>query len=242
MAEILTRLAPAFAPEVMQDNLVSYVFSDSSVGRDNHRIFTSGWKLDQYKRNPVFLFAHKADEPPIGKTIEIGTRGDQLGGVVRFANYPFAELVRSLVQNGFMPGCSVGWMPLEFTYSNDPKRRGGMDVMTAALFEISAFPIPSLNTALAEPRGVDTEKLNWLANKAEALDQSVERQRLIRMTRSLISARPPPTTVAQRRALARQIRESFVEKELIATASVSGRREIARQTRIRLRNRMGTAG
>jgi hypothetical protein len=46
---------------------VRYVFCDLSVGRDGHTIANDAWRLGNFKRNPVFLWAHQSEQPPIGR-------------------------------------------------------------------------------------------------------------------------------------------------------------------------------
>jgi hypothetical protein len=75
---------------------VSYVFSDESVARDNHTIATDGWVLDNFMKNPVFLWCHDSESPPIGRVTSIGARGTKLVGSVEYADaetYPFADTI-----------------------------------------------------------------------------------------------------------------------------------------------------
>src|SRR5437016_2777821 len=80
--------------------IIRYLFSDPSVARDRHTI--TGWTLDNFRANPVFLWAHQGKEPPIGKVVEIedATRNGRLVGSVEYAErdlYPFADTVFQLV-------------------------------------------------------------------------------------------------------------------------------------------------
>src|SRR5262245_40930166 len=79
---------------------VHYMFSYSSVARDGHTIATSGWDLTAFRTNPVCLWSHMADQPPIGRVVDIAVVGDQLRGSVVFADastYEFADTVFKLV-------------------------------------------------------------------------------------------------------------------------------------------------
>ncbi len=77
--------ASTAAPE-NDDNgrIIRYQFSDDSVARDNHTIATSGWVLDNFVRNPVFLFAHDANALPIGRVVDVGGRAGKLMGNVEY--------------------------------------------------------------------------------------------------------------------------------------------------------------
>jgi HK97 family phage prohead protease len=177
---MLTRLAPAAFVDVETSGLVNYTYSDSGGASDMHSIATPGWVLDRYRKAPVFLFAHRSDQPPIGKTVAIWTDGDRLRGSVKFASHPFAQMIAELVRDGFMPGVSVGWWPIEYTWSRDPSRPGGMNVSKAELVEVSAVPVPSLSSAVADGRSADLDKLDWLAQQAERDSLGVEAQCMVR--------------------------------------------------------------
>lgn len=90
----------ASSPDLDADNrTINYVFSDESVGRDNHVIKTAGWQLDNFRANPVFLFSHRDDQPPIGRVSYINQVGSELRGAVRYATadeYPFAEFLATV--------------------------------------------------------------------------------------------------------------------------------------------------
>jgi HK97 family phage prohead protease len=141
--------------------LVSYILSTPSVARDNHTIAAAGWKLDAYKSNPVFLWAHDSNEPPIGKMVDIGTVDDQLRGTVEYADadiYPFADTIFRLVKGSFLNAVSVSWNPLKWSYTKDPSRPGGIDFTQQELLEVSQCPVPCLAAALVTARsaGIDT--------------------------------------------------------------------------------------
>ncbi len=150
--------------------LIRYAFSDASVGRDNHVIAPDAWDLTNFKRNPVFLWAHDADQPPIGRVVEIGTVGGKLRGAVEYAErdvYPFADTIFQLTKAGYINATSTGWLPLEWQASRDRSRPGGVDFSRVELLEISQVPVPALPTALVEARarGIDTGPLHEWAER-----------------------------------------------------------------------------
>jgi len=151
----------------LPDRCVRYVFSDASVGRDMHTIQPDAWQTDNFARNPVFLWAHQADDPPIGRVEDLATQAGGLVGMVRYAErdaYPFADTIYELTKRGFINASSTGWIPLEWTAANDRSRPGGLDFRKVELLEISAVPVPALPSALVTARaaGVDTRPLfDW---------------------------------------------------------------------------------
>lgn len=151
------------APQPAADGsrIIHYTFSDESVARDGHTISTAGWQLDAFLVNPVFLWAHQADQPPIGRVVEISRSAGVLRGSVEYVDpdiSPFADSIYRMVKGGFLNATSVSWMPLEWRYSTDKTRMGGIDFLRQELLEISQAPVPALPSALVTARaaGIDT--------------------------------------------------------------------------------------
>ena len=151
----------ALTPEIRsldeKTRTIEFVASTEAVDRYGDIIRVAGWKLDAYKKNPVFLWAHRSGEPPIGKTVEIHTESNPAALVqkVEFADaatYPFASTIFNLYKGGFLNAVSVGFMPLE-----EPNRitdlegngTGGYEFTSQELLELSAVPIPANPEALA---------------------------------------------------------------------------------------------
>ncbi len=162
------RSAGVVAPDALgQGRTIRYIFSDPSVARDNHVIEAGAWDLANFLRNPVFLWAHDQDSPPIGRVTQIGERGEQLVGAVEYMDRdisPFADSIYQMTMAGFLNATSVSWLPVEWKYSTDRARSGGIDFSRVELLEISQVPVPALPTALATARsvGIDTHPIfDW---------------------------------------------------------------------------------
>jgi hypothetical protein len=148
--------------------IIRYRFSTPEVARDQHTI--SAWKLDNFRQNPVFLWAHAGREPPIGKVIELDDNKGYLTGSVEYAErevYPFADMVFQLVRGGYINAVSTSWDPIDWKFSTDRSRPGGIDFKLVDLLELSQVPVPALPTALATARanGIDTQPLYQWAEK-----------------------------------------------------------------------------
>ena len=159
----------AFAP-AEGSRVISWIFSNEAVALDFHTIKTAGWELDDYLRNPVLLFAHNQEAPPIGRTTRIETRGPLLVGDTEFASaedYPFADTIFRLVKGGFLNAVSVSWFPLDFKPAKDRARPEGIDFLRQKLLEISVVPVPANPAALATARamGIDIAPLNEWAQR-----------------------------------------------------------------------------
>jgi HK97 family phage prohead protease len=133
--------------------IVTFCFSDGSVDRMNDRIDPRGWELSAFRQNPVCLWAHDSSSPPIGRVVRTYLAGDRLMGSVEFASaevYPFADRVYKLVVNRFINSVSVGFLPLEWEFSDDDDRNFGIDFLRQELLEISVVPVPANANALVQ--------------------------------------------------------------------------------------------
>ena len=89
------------------------VFIGSTEVRDRMGdiIEADGWNLKDYKKNPVFLWAHNYHDLPIGKATRVWVSADkQLKFQIEFADketYEFADTVYRLYKGGFLNAVSV---------------------------------------------------------------------------------------------------------------------------------------
>lgn len=162
-------------PEAQQGaRTLRFVFSDGSVDRYGDTIDPAGWDLDDYRRNNVALWAHDSSLPPIGRGLNVSQVGNRLMGDIEFAEAelnPFADTIYRMYEGGFLSAVSVGFMPLEWNFVNDPDRPYGIEFKRQTLMEISCVPVPALPSALIEARvaGIDTTPMIGWAEKM--LDQ-----------------------------------------------------------------------
>ena len=182
------RLAPD-AALAADDRTISYVFSDESVARDGNTISTAGWQLDNFKKNPICLWAHDCSAPPIGRVPYVNAVGTQLLGAVRFAEreeFAFADVIYRLYKGRYLNAVSVSWLPIKWQYSTDKSRPGGIDFSEVELLEVSAVPLPSLPTALATARGagIDVAPVAAWAERTLDLGQAPINRKELEMVRS----------------------------------------------------------
>ena len=132
--------------------LISRLTIRAAVGSEDRKgdvIDPSGWVLDGYRRNPVFLWAHDRSKPPIGKSQRIWVEDGALYAVVEFAPTDFAREIAELYERGFMRGVSVGFLPLETEFRQASNGRRAYLYRRQELLEISAVPVPMHDDALA---------------------------------------------------------------------------------------------
>ena len=120
--------------------------STGDVDRDHEIVAPASFQnLHQYlSKNPVILFAHRRDLPPIAKAVdgEILTNGLKL--IIEFAKTQFAEEIHYLYDEGFMNAFSIGFIGLDWDFNPD-----GLRVFTKTeLLETSAVPVPANESAI----------------------------------------------------------------------------------------------
>lgn len=169
-ARILCRSANEPLEFGQNGRTIRYVLSTPAVARDFHTIASGAWQTDNFERNPVFLWAHDDTQLPIGKITDLGEVGSRLKGTVEYPERdlnPFADTVYQLVRAGYLNSVSVSWMPLEWSFTADKKRPGGIDFRKVDLLEVSQVPVPAHPDALAEARaaGIDTTPIYAWAEK-----------------------------------------------------------------------------
>lgn len=119
-----------------------FLASTSAVDRQGDSVDQSGWELKNFMKNAVILWAHRYDELPLGKAIEISITDKGLEVEIQFAEEdanPKAQQVKKLIDEGILNAVSVGFIP---------KERNGNIITRAELLEISIVPVPANQEAL----------------------------------------------------------------------------------------------
>jgi uncharacterized protein len=144
---------------------ITFTASTPAIDRYGDSISPDGFLLENFRRNPVFLFSHRSSDPPIGKVTSISIeRGKALVATVQFATkevYPFAETCYQLHKNGFLQAVSVGFLPKESEPIIDSStgRQTGERFLKQELLEISSVQVPANAECLARAvhKGVVSE-------------------------------------------------------------------------------------
>ena len=136
--------------ETAQEQRISFVLSTDEVDRHGDVISTDGWKLDSYRNNPVFLWAHDYARPVIGRALDTWTDNHRLMARVEFAPTRFAQEVAMLYGAGYQRGVSVGFKPLRYEERRNEKTGAilGIRFLEQELLEASAVPVPANRNAL----------------------------------------------------------------------------------------------
>ena len=148
---------------VEADGPIRFVASTEGEKRDGLSIDAGAWNLDNYRRNPVFLWVHDymGRNLPIGRADVRMEEGKLLADVVFDRDDPFAAQVERKYRAGFLNAVSVGWNILDYTPARgkEPPR-----ITRADLLDLSAVPVPGDPDALMERAGQGARSVaEWLS-------------------------------------------------------------------------------
>jgi len=181
--DLIRKIVVAEIKEVSgKERTLEFIGSTETQDRVGDIIEAGGWNIKDYKANPVFLWAHRYDQPPIGKANKVWISNDKkLKFHIEFASaetYEFADTIFKLYQGGFLNAVSVGFEPKDWdlieTKDDDtffsPKRYKKQD-----LLELSAVPVPANPEALqnATKAGVITTKQMLMITKPEETEDYI---------------------------------------------------------------------
>lgn len=147
---------------------IQFTFTTNTNDRSNDIVNPKGALVDEYKKNPVFLWSHDKTKQPLGKVIDIYVDNNgSLVGTVQFwrnnidpAYWSEADKVSVSVyeqyKNKFLNAVSIAFKPIDYKFN---KQRGGMDYNTYSITEISAVTVPDNPDALriGKSMGIDYE-------------------------------------------------------------------------------------
>ncbi len=149
-----------------EEGLIRAVISSGMPDRQGDMIDQQSWKLDEYKRNPVVLWAHNHGQPAIGQAVEIGINSEgMLEALIKFAikEYDFARTVYQLYAGKFLRAFSVGFQSETQEEVNDIRI-----LKNNVLYEFSAVNVPADALALAKTKGIDVSCFEKKSEKSPA--------------------------------------------------------------------------
>jgi HK97 family phage prohead protease/HK97 family phage major capsid protein len=137
---------------------MEFCLSDDSVDRMGDSIKADGWDLTNFKKNPVALWAHRSDQPPIGKWSNLRVEGNELRGHLHLAPEGTStriDEIRKLIDAGILRAVSVGFRPI----NSEPRRSGdkffGETYTRQELVETSLVSVPANPNALAVAKSLN---------------------------------------------------------------------------------------
>ena len=137
-----------------------YVLSDETPDRMGDIIQADGWKLDNFKRNPIALFGHLSSFP-IGRWKNLRIEGTALRGHLELAPLGTSERIdeiRRLVEAGILKATSVGFRPIKYAALDPEAPWDGTRFLEQELVETSLVSVPANPNALAVAKGLDISR------------------------------------------------------------------------------------
>lgn len=171
ITEATNNIKQPFIAEVKSENdqarELLFTISTPAVDRVGDTIAVDGWQLDNYRKNPVVLWAHDYTDYPVAMSRQIWAEDGKLKSIAKFvpadnpATGKTADGIYQLYKQGFMSATSVGFRPIKWAWTEDSDRKFGIDFEEQELLEYSLVPVPANAEALIEARsaGIDIEPL-----------------------------------------------------------------------------------
>lgn len=121
------------------DGEFTAIASTASEDRHGEIVEVEGWDLKAYKANPVIMFGHKHDEPPIGKATRVWIDKTGAKPILKFKAVisdatQRAREIKQLMEEGIMKTFSVSFRALDAEGNRFTKQE---------LLEISAVNVPA---------------------------------------------------------------------------------------------------
>lgn len=155
----------------------TFTISTESVDRMSDTIALKGWRLDEYRRNPVVLANHASRMLPIGRATRTWIDGTRLRSTVRLSNDRFAQRVGQMLDEGVLRAASVGFQPGEWSFSTDKARPFGIDFKSGhELLEWSIVSVPANADCLVDGAGAAksaTPRLDELRTRLQARQRAM---------------------------------------------------------------------
>ncbi|PZC52325.1 MULTISPECIES: hypothetical protein [unclassified Mesotoga] len=175
-----------------EERTLRMVGSTGEIDRMGDIIDVKGWKLTNYRKNPVILFGHDTWIPAVARAKEVKKEDDKLTFLIEFPPEGVNDLsdkLFNLYKLKIMRASSVGFLPLKYDWIEDENGRyRGIHFIEQELLELSLVNVPAHPAALAmslygkgiNPQfaamkiGIDVEKMQ---EALEPLKNAIEEYR-----------------------------------------------------------------
>lgn len=136
-------------PEAVSEDEYTFVMSDETPDRFGDVVDSAGWKLANFRQNPIALLGHDHRDI-IGNWINVHVENKRLIGTLRLAEAgtsPVVDSTRSFLRQKVLKGASVGFKPLKHEAMDEPP--GAWRFLSSELLECSVVAVPANPAAIA---------------------------------------------------------------------------------------------
>jgi len=131
-----------------EGTLVPYI-STVDKDRDGDIVRPEGMKNDNYRKNPVVLWAHRSGDLPIGKSLWEKADDKGIRSKLQFdLKREFSREVFRMYSEDFLKAFSIGFRPLKLNRMEEEGRFMGYEFIEWELLEYSGCPVPANPNAL----------------------------------------------------------------------------------------------
>ncbi len=197
--------------------------STAAIDRSGDTIAVPGWKLNEYRNDPVVFFNHLTSELPIGRSPAVWIAGSKLKAAIKLAPgsaNPMSDQVRQLVNDRYLSAVSVGFIPKRWEFAKDKSRPNAINFLEQTLLEFSIVGIPANPEATIDPTPVAIGAGSGGGKSASdaAREQRIVEARVLAAKARLLgqSITDGPTTREERLAEAHNLRRIALARERIA--------------------------
>ncbi len=131
-----------------KENTLTAYISTNTVDRMKEVLDPAGVDVSNFRKNPVVLWAHNYDQPPIGKALWVKRDGQGILSKVKFASTEFAQEIFQLYKEGFLKAFSVGFIPKE-TVDGDGEKTPRRTYKKGELLKYRGVPVRANHEAVA---------------------------------------------------------------------------------------------
>lgn len=167
-----------------EGRVLSYKTTNETPDRYGDIVRASGAQLDSYLKNPVVMFSHQHDNFPVGCSLKISI--DKKEKCIpaqalflddRVDTSGRSDLVYKFASSGFMPACSIGFMPIKCNRPASQEDRAkmglgdyGVEYTEWEYLEFSPCSIPANPDALQNAlKSCDLKSANFEQKDIDAL-------------------------------------------------------------------------
>lgn len=96
------------------DRIFTSIISTADIDRDGEVVIPMGMISKDFEKNPIVVWNHDYNQPPIGKCLELKRENGKLIAISQLANdVPMADILWKLMEQDCLHGVSIGFMPTQ---------------------------------------------------------------------------------------------------------------------------------